>query len=104
MVDLNQDLTAARRNDPAEAGPTKTHHNRRTPATKKHAVRVLGRYGNKRGEIPGTGFCQFTKTINDQLLKINRKNEICKGYNVSFRALIQSAPNVAEILITKAIK
>jgi hypothetical protein len=58
VVDLNQDTTAARRNGPAEAGPTKTHHNRRTPATKKHAVRVLGRYGNKRGGIPGTGFCQ----------------------------------------------
>ncbi len=44
-MDLNQVATTAQRHGPTEVGLKQTHHNRRISATKKHAVRVLGRFG-----------------------------------------------------------
>ncbi|KZN12682.1 hypothetical protein OA79_14565 [Marinomonas sp. TW1] len=77
MVSLNQDTTTARRNGPAEAGPTKTHHNRRTPATKKHAVRVLGRFGTNGVVFPALDFASAREILDQDAGGVNGENKLC---------------------------
>ena len=77
MVGLNQDLTTARRNGLAEASPTKTHHNRRTPATKKHAVRVLGRFGTNGVRFPALDFANASEILDQDSGGVNNRNNPC---------------------------
>jgi len=63
VVDLNWVSTTARRNGQPEGCPTKTHHNRRISATKKHAVRVLGRYGSNEVLIPALDFASAIEIL-----------------------------------------
>ena len=46
-----------------EGCPTKTHHNWRTPATKKHAVRVLGRFGTNGVVFPALDFASVRRML-----------------------------------------
>lgn len=76
VVGLNQDLTTAHRNGPAEAGPKKTHHNRRISATKKHAVRVLGRCGNRYGvRFPALDFASAREILDQDAGGVNEENK-----------------------------
>ena len=75
MVGLNQVRTTARRNGQPEGCPTKTHHNRRTPATKKHAVRVLGRYGINGVRIPALDFASAREILDQDWAGVNGENK-----------------------------
>jgi len=75
VVSLNQDTTTARRNGQPEGCPTKTHHNWRTPATKKHAVRVLGRFGTDGVVFPTLDFASAKEILNQDWSGVNGENK-----------------------------
>jgi hypothetical protein len=77
-VDLNRVRTTARRNGQPEGCPTKTHRNRRTPATKKHAVRVLGRYGINGVRIPALDFAISIEIVDQDWAGVNDMFDMIK--------------------------
>jgi len=70
---------------------TKTHHNRQISATKKHAVRVLGRYGINGLSIPTLDFARVTRILDQDLGGANDLTAIfyisIKKYYLEFNTL-----------------
>jgi hypothetical protein len=89
VVGLNQDLTTARRNSLAEASPTKTHHNWQTPATKKHAVRVLGRFGTNGVRFPTLDFASANEILDQDAGGVNESILFLISSTLSFISFLE---------------